>query len=167
VEGQQLVVQQVFAFGSWLVGRDDGQALALDLPDGYRRAGDELFGTQLFGRGGVTERLQQAGLHLDEGVPALVGFVRALDLAAQREPALGPGLQPLGRRAVGVIACVLSLGGVPSVQALLDVVLEDLSEVVVAVELVLVGDAGEGLDGFQDRHGQAPAACGWQTPAST
>ncbi len=75
------------------------------------------------------------------------------------------------RGAVGFIAGVLGFSALPGFEAGLDVALEDFSQVVVAVELVFVGDASEGLNGVEYGHGQAPtgmrAACGWQTPAST
>ena len=45
------------------------------------------------------------------------------------------------------------LGGVPLVDQRLDVALEDFGEVVVAVEFVFIGDAGEGLDGGVNGHG--------------
>src|SRR4249920_1219733 len=40
----------------------------------------------------------------------------------------------------------------PLFEALLDITLQHLGQVVVAVELVFIGDANKGLDGFNDRH---------------
>ncbi|MFD2379342.1 hypothetical protein ACFSTJ_20205 [Ottowia pentelensis] len=108
-----------------------------------------------FGDARIAQGLQQAGLQLRIGLPALVFVFAALHLAAQGKPALGPGLQALGWGAVGVIAGVLGFFGVPGVEAGLDVALEDFGQVVVAEELVFVGDASEGLYGFEDGHGQA------------
>lgn len=179
VEGGQLVVQQVVLLAAGLVGRDDGQPVGLarargmaqQLPHRQRQAGHQLLQGGAARRGLVAQRLQQAGLQLHEGVPALVGLLAAQHLAAQAKPALRPGLQALLRRAVGFVARVLRLAGVPGVQAGLDIALEHFSQVVVAVELVFVADASEGLYGFQYGHGQAPIACswpwGWHTAAST
>ena len=41
VEGGELVVEQIIVFPAGLVGRDDGQALALQVPHGQRHAGGE------------------------------------------------------------------------------------------------------------------------------
>jgi hypothetical protein len=43
--------------------------------------------------------------------------------------------------------------GIPCGQTGLDVALEDFSQIVVAVELVFVGDASEGLNGVEYGHG--------------
>jgi hypothetical protein len=122
----------------------------------------------------VAQGLQQAGLELGEEAPALGGVAGPLHLAAQGEPLLRPGLQAFVGSAVAVasgLICLVGLsrcfGGLPGVEPGLDVALEDFGQVVVAVELVFVGDAGEGLNGVQYGHGQAPAGLGLQTAAST
>lgn len=51
------------------------------------------------------------------------------------------------------VLCRLLLRLEPGVDARLDVALEDFGEVMVAVELVLVGDAGEGLNRSGGSHG--------------
>ena len=45
---------------------------------------------------------------------------------------------------------------VPGINAGFDVAPEDLGQIVVAVKLVVVGDARKGLDSVKHRHGQAP-----------
>ena len=76
-------------------------------------------------------------------VPALVP-----ELLPELEVGMGQGAQGLVRRplAVGAVGAVGALGGglAPAGGRRLDVVGEELGEVVVAVELVLVLDAGEG-----------------------
>ena len=61
--------------------------------------------------------------------------------------------------------------GVPGFQARLDVALEDFGQVVVAVKLVFVGNASEGVNGVKHGHGQTPEvglpATGLQTAART
>ena len=46
--------------------------------------------------------------------------------------------------------------GDPLLQAFADIALENLSQVVVAVELVFIDDANKSLHGFDHRHGRAP-----------
>ena len=157
MEGGELVVEQVFVFAAGLVGGDDGQALALQVPHGQRQAGGQFVQREGARRWRVAQRLQQAGLNLHEGLPALVLVFAAVHLATQGKPALGPGLQALWRGAVLFvvwgIAGVLGFLRVPGFQAVFDVAFEHFSQVVVAVELVFVGDASEGLNGFEYGHG--------------
>jgi uncharacterized membrane protein YtjA (UPF0391 family) len=129
--------------------------LRLNLPHRNGGTGHELVDGGLPRRCGVAQGLQQAGLELGEELPALCLAAGALNLPPQQEPALSPGLQPLVRGTVGIVARVLGFGGLPAVEAGLDVTLEDFCQVMVAVELVLVGDASESLNGVEDGHGQA------------
>ena len=68
--------------------------------------------------------------------------------------------------AKGIVTGVFGLCGFPRVELGFDVAFEDLGQVVVAVQLVFVGNASEGLDGVEDGHFQAPAV-GLHTAAST
>ena len=63
------------------------------------------------------------------------------------EPFAGEAAQTLVRGACGGVLGRGVLRGFPGFDEALDVPLEDLGQIMVAVELVLVGDAGEGLDG--------------------
>ena len=182
MEGGELVVEQVLALGPRLVGRDEGQALAPPVPDRQRQPGDPLMQARRGGRRRVAQGLEQPGLQLGEGLPARLGLLPPLPLAAQGEPALGPGLQALVRRAlhcaflpsprVGegpgergrlrrrTFAPLGLLYRLPGLQALPDVALEDLRQVVMTVKLVFVGDASEGLHSVENGHGQPPLAWG-------
>ena len=169
------MVEQVFVFRAGLVGGDDGELRQLQVPERERLAGGEFVHGGQLGRSGVAEGLQQASLKLAEEAPALGGLTRALHLAAQGKPLLRPGLQALVGGTVAVIAGFVGLAGFssfPGIEPGLDVALEDLGQVVVAVKLVFVGDAGEGLNGVEYGHGgQTPATAavelGLQTAAST
>jgi hypothetical protein len=167
-QADELVVEQVFLLGAGLVSGNDHQARCLQVramkPQGHGHARHQLMRLGQLARCGVAQRLQQARLQLGEELPALGVTGAARHLASQAEPALGPGLQALVRCAPGLFARVLCFSGLPGLQARLDVALEDFGQVVVAVELVFVGDASEGVDGFEDGHGQAPALV---TAAST
>jgi hypothetical protein len=78
----------------------------------------------------------------------LFGIVTGFgDLAAQGKPFLTPGAQAFGGGALTLGAGVQGFVGIPCFQAGLDVALEDFGQVVVAVKLVFVGNASEGLDG--------------------
>ena len=160
MEGGELVVEQVFVFAVGLVGGDDGKALALQVPHGQRQAGGQFVQREGARRWRVAQGLQQPGLYLHEGLPALVLVFAALHLAAQGKPALGPSLQAFLWRALGVFAGVLGFLCVPGFQAVFDVAFEHFSQVVVAVELVFVGDASEGLNGFEYGHGSGSGGGG-------
>ena len=146
------MVEQVIVFTAGLVGGDDGQALALQVPQRHRQAGAEFMQRATARWRCIAQCLQQAGLHLHKAVPALVFIFAALHLAAQGKPALGPGLQALWRGAVLFVvwgvAGVLGFFCIPRGQAVFDVAFEDFGQVVVAVKLVFVGNASKGLDGF-------------------
>ena len=117
-----------------------------ELPDRQRRAAHKLV---LCGGQRVAER-SQAG-------PAAVSvktvsfsrgsrvFERSPRSANQRLDQLASRLKGARPRVAVPLRLLLALE--PRVDARLDVALEDLGEVVVAVELVLVGDASEGLNG--------------------
>ncbi len=148
----ELVVRQVLRLGARLVGGDDGEPRQLQMPHRHRQPGDEFVPDGEVGWRGAAQGLQQAGLDLGVGLPALGIVARALDLAPQTEPALAPSLQSPVRCTVGFVAGMFGFGRVPGIQPSLDVTLEDLGKVVVAVELVLVGDTREGLDGVDYGH---------------
>jgi hypothetical protein len=80
VQRLQLVVEQVFVFGSGLVGRYDGELGQLQLPERYGQARHQLVLHRLRGRRVVAQRLKQAGLNLVEELPA-IGITTAEDLA--------------------------------------------------------------------------------------
>lgn len=175
VQAGQLVVQQVFVFRAGLVGRYHHQP-GQRQPERNGQTGGEFGRSGQQRRGGITQGQQQAGLDAGEHLPALSIVLGTLNLATQSKPLLGPALQALVGGAMGFVAGVSGfrgrpgggLGGIPAFQASLDVALEDFGEVMVAVELIFVGNASEGLDGFKNGHGQAPTtAWGWHTPAST
>ena len=88
-----------------------------------------------------------------ETVELLCGSATASAGVAQREPLAGPA----GELLVGCPLLRMGLFcGSPLLQALSDITLKHFGEIMVAVELVFIGDANKGLDGFHDRHGCAP-----------
>ena len=183
VQVEEPVVQQIFVFRAGLVGGEDGELRQLPMPERQGLAGGQFVQLGLRVRRGIPKGQEQAALKLSEQAPALGRLAGALHLAAQGKPLLGKGLQlPVGRtarfargRVFGNGGRESGLGGVPGIEPSLDVALEHFGEVVVAVELVFIGDAGEGLHGVERAghggHGQAPVSgavgLGWQTAAST
>ena len=89
-------------------------------------------------------------LHLLEAGELLRGISRAIAGVAPGKPLAGQAGEPLVGRPLRRID--LFRGG-PLLEALPDVPLEHLRQVVVAVELVLIDDANEGLHGFDHWHG--------------
>jgi hypothetical protein len=167
VRGGQAMIERVFVFATGLVGRNDQQLRRLmrftkSGPDGHRHAGLQL---DLSGPELVTEGLEQGSVQLLVGVQALGGFAQAGErgecgkpLAAEtseafvRCPAFGTGFRSgfaSRKRLRGSF-----FGGLPALDQGTDVALENLGQIVVAVELVLVGDAGKALDGLGDGHGR-------------
>ena len=183
VQTGQGVVEQVFGFLPRLVGGHDGQLRGLHSQLGCSGLAAGVFGQQApqrqglpchqldrvlrrFGREGVAQGVQQARLDLREQGEFFGVVFGTVDLAAQGKPFLRPGLQALGRCAKVFVTGVFSLRGFPGVELGFDVAFEDFGQVVVAVKLVFVGNASEGLDGVEDGHVQAPAV-GLDTAAST
>ena len=143
------------------VGRDDGEPGQLQAPDGQRLPCHEFVERGLLRRRFIPERSQQARLHVGEQGPALLlrgvaGKRHVFDALAKREPALRPALKPLERCTVTIVARMGLLVLFPVIEAGLDVALEHLGKVVVAVKFVLVFNAREGLNGFKDRHVRLP-----------
>lgn len=165
----ELVVEQVFVLGAGLVGGDDGELR------GLQRGGDSALPCAAFGQrqrltghqfmqGGrlagrrVAERLQQAGCIWAEQLPLFCIVTGLADLAAQRKPLLGAGAQALVGRAVGFVTGVRGLIGLPRVEAGLDVALEDLGQVVVAVKSFSLAMPAKVSTASSTAMGQAPAA---------
>jgi hypothetical protein len=94
-----------------------------------------------------------SSLHLLEAGELLKGICDTIAGVAPGEPLAGQAGEPLVGRPLGRIG--LFRGG-PLLQAFFDIALEHLSQVVMAVELVLVVDAHKGLYGFDYRHGRPP-----------
>ena len=85
----------------------------------------------------VAESSQQAVLKLGERRQSLAWFPQFCKVATEREPAVGPACKPLEWCPTNVVVPLRFLLTLePRVDASLDITLEDLGEVVVAVELV-------------------------------
>jgi hypothetical protein len=107
----------------------------------FRRQNRQLVVLRQLVRCGVAQGLQQACLQLNKELPTIRITTATLNLSAQAEPSLGPGLESLVRRSPVLVTRMLGFGCVPGGQAVFDIALEHLGEVVVAVELIFVGDA--------------------------
>ena len=107
--------------------------------------------------------MQQASLQLGEDLPLFSVVTGAFYLVAKGKPLLAPGAQAFGGRSLALSTGVQGFMGVPGFQAGLDIALEDFSQVVVAVKLVFVGNASEGVNGVSKGGGGRGSGCGWQT----
>jgi hypothetical protein len=101
--------------------------------------------------------LQQTRLDVVEKLPAFSVVRRPMDLATQAKPALCPSRQAFGRSPLSLLSGMGDLVCIPSVEAGFDIALEYLSQIVVAVKLVFVGNASESLNSFKYGHHRAPA----------
>ena len=172
MKSRELLVEQVFGLHAGLVGGHDGELagqhrrcgstlpcataicpLGQQLPQGQGLAVYQFMDHRCFAGGGITQRLQQTALQLGEDMPLLSIVTRLGNLATQGKPLLAPGTQAFGRGAVAFIARVKSFIGLPGFQATFDIALEHFSQVVVAVKLVFVGNASEGVNGVKSGHG--------------
>jgi hypothetical protein len=129
----------------------------------------------------LTKRLEDRfGLHFITAFGSVIAALNALgikkvalgtpydeNLTMQGKPFLRPGLQAFVGCAKGIVTGVFGFGGFPGVELGFDVAFEDFGQVVVAVKLVFVGNASEGLDGVEYGHSSQFPAVGWHTAAST
>jgi hypothetical protein len=95
----------------------------------------------------VAQGLQQAGLQLGEEREFFSVVFGASDLAAKGKPFLCPGFQAfVGGGTKVLVTGVFGFGGFPHVELGFDIAFENFGQLVVAVKLVFVGNASEGLD---------------------
>ena len=161
MEGLKGVVERVFVFVVWCVGRDDEQpgslmGFAQDRPNRNRHVGLQQHDIRLQRIAqGSQERLVQALV----GYPPFGRFTEASVGGQPGKPlateACEPSMGGSGGGTFGVGGCGGGglFSGLPAFDLGADVAIENLGEVVVAVEFVLVGDSYEALDGLCDRHG--------------
>ena len=140
---------------TWVVGRHNNELWSLvripeELPNLHRRTGDKL----VLGRcQTIAKRSQQATLKVRERREPLAWLANLGEVSAKRKPTARPARKPLEGCPNGIVGpsrFLLALE--PGVDTSLNVTLEDLGKVMVAIELVLVGDARERLNRIEDSH---------------
>src|SRR5208282_3774559 len=122
------------------------------LPSQHWRTGDEL----VLGRcQAIAKRSQQATLKVRERREPLAWLTNLGEVSAKRKPTARPARKPLEWCPNSVvIPSRFLLALEPGVDTSLNVTFKDLGKVMMAVELVLVGDASEGLNGIESSHHQ-------------
>ena len=166
VHGLEGVVERIVVLAAGLVGGDDEEARAVvDVaPDGPCRDGHVGLEREEGGLEGMAEGGEERAMEVLVGAEAFVRVAEAFEGGEGGEPLAGESGEPAvggtGGGAFGVGDGGV-LGGLPALDLGADVALEDLGEVMVAVELVLVGDPGEALDGWSDRHGGRASGLGF------
>lgn len=104
-------------------------------------------------------------MQLTEGGEAFFRRFAAHDVGLLGKPAGAAGLELLERGFIG--SATLLFRSLPLLDQRFDVALEDFGQIVVAVELVFVGQASEGADGICDGHGWVPCSCSQRVSAAS
>ena len=138
----QLLVERIVIFFTGLIcGNNESSNFAVGSISRPHRNRHPLLQLDLVRLEAVTESFQKRLMQTKVRFELFVIVTEILLSCERGKPLAGRSGQALVWRAL--LSCVLI--GIPFFNQIADVALEDFGQVVMAVELVLVGDAGKGL----------------------